>query len=137
MLQCPRILRERIFGCICPAGEASTDEIVFEMRIYGLSVALSGAGIRQAVAIRGQGPYGYLETVSKIPHDRIRESFQSSFFYRAQDCFIRFRNSLRVLAEERNAPEKAEVVVTAFDFCTPLICMHVCIASMTTATPRG
>ena len=50
---------------------------------------------------------------------------------------IRFRNSFLVLAELRNIPEKADVVVMAFDFCTPRSDMQVCIASMTTATPRG
>src|SRR5574344_1553322 len=51
--------------------------------------------------------------------------------------WIRFRNSFLVRAEVRNAPENAEVVVTALDFCIPLICMQVCDASITTATPSG
>ena len=50
---------------------------------------------------------------------------------------MRFRNSLRVRAELRNAPEKADVVVMALLFWTPRICMHVWLASITTATPRG
>ena len=50
---------------------------------------------------------------------------------------IRFRNSFLVRAEVRKAPENAEVVVVALAFCTPLIDIHVCIASMTTATPNG
>ena len=50
---------------------------------------------------------------------------------------IRFRNSFLVRAELRKTPENADVVVMAFAFCTPRMDMHVCIASMTTATPRG
>ena len=45
-------------------------------------------------------------------------------------------NSSRV-ASFSNAPLKSEVVVTEFCFCTPRIIMHMCWASMTTATPRG
>ena len=47
------------------------------------------------------------------------------------------RNSSLVLRLLRKAPVKADVVVTEFCFCTPRICMHMCAASMTTATPRG
>jgi hypothetical protein len=50
---------------------------------------------------------------------------------------IRLRNSLRVRSSLRKMPLKADVVVTAFAFWTPLKVMHVCDASMTTATPRG
>ena len=50
---------------------------------------------------------------------------------------IRFKNSFLVLAELRKIPEKADVAVIELDFCTPLIVMHVCIASITTATPIG
>ncbi len=46
-------------------------------------------------------------------------------------------NSSRVRCCERNTPVNADVVVTEFCFCTPLICMHVCCASITTATPIG
>ena len=44
---------------------------------------------------------------------------------------------MRVLSDFRKMPEKADVVVTALDFWTPRMDMQVCIASMTTATPRG
>src|SRR5262249_54776818 len=46
-------------------------------------------------------------------------------------------NSARVSAFSRNAPSIAEV--TAFEFCfsTPRMSMHMCSASITTATPRG
>ena len=37
----------------------------------------------------------------------------------------------------RKMPEKALVVVMALDFCTPRMDMQVCMASITTATPRG
>ena len=45
-------------------------------------------------------------------------------------------NSSRV-ASFSNAPLKSEVVVTEFCFCTPRIIIHMCCASITTATPRG
>ena len=47
---------------------------------------------------------------------------------------IKFINSSRVLAS-LNAPVKSEVVVTEFCFSTPLICIHMCLASTTTITP--
>ena len=46
-------------------------------------------------------------------------------------------NSDLVLSELRNAPVKADVVVIECCFCTPLICIHICEASITTATPKG
>lgn len=46
-------------------------------------------------------------------------------------------NSSRVLLSLRKAPVNAEVVVTLFCFSTPRICIHMCAASITTATPRG
>ena len=52
-------------------------------------------------------------------------------------CLIRLRNSFLVLSSLRNTPEKADVVVIAFAFWIPLICMQVCDASITTATPNG
>lgn len=51
-------------------------------------------------------------------------------------CRIKFINSSRVLAW-LNAPVKSEVVVMAFCFSTPRICMHMCLASTTTITPSG
>ena len=53
------------------------------------------------------------------------------------DYFIRLRNSLRVRSSFRKMPLKADVVVMAFAFCTPLRVIHVCDASITTATPSG
>lgn len=47
------------------------------------------------------------------------------------------KNSSRVAILLRKAPEKSEVVVNECCFCTPLICMQRCCASMTTATPSG
>ena len=38
---------------------------------------------------------------------------------------MRLRNSFLVLDEDRKMPLKADVVVMALDFWTPLICMHV------------
>ena len=46
-------------------------------------------------------------------------------------------NSSRVLGSFMKAPVKSLVVVTLFCFCTPRIDMHICWASMTTATPNG
>src|SRR2546429_1021058 len=48
-------------------------------------------------------------------------------------CFV---NSLRV-SFFSNSPQKAEVVVTEFCFCTPRIITQRWAASMTTATPSG
>ena len=46
-------------------------------------------------------------------------------------------NSARVSAFSRKAPSMAEVTALEFCFSTPRISMHMCIASITTATPRG
>ena len=46
-------------------------------------------------------------------------------------------NSSRVRGSERNMPVKAEVVVAEPCFSMPRICIHICDASMTTATPVG
>ena len=46
-------------------------------------------------------------------------------------------NSSRVRICVRKTPVNAEVVVIEFCFCTPRICMHMCPASITTATPSG
>lgn len=65
-------------------------------------------------------------------------SFAHDLFSAGCSChLIRLRNSLRVRSSLRNIPENADVVVTAFAFCTPLRVMQVCEASMTTATPSG
>src|SRR4029453_8085264 len=50
---------------------------------------------------------------------------------------IRFRNSDRVLASLRNAPNIALVTAREFCFSTPRIDMHRWVASVTTATPSG
>ena len=42
-----------------------------------------------------------------------------------------------LVATFSNAPVKSEVVVTEFCFSIPLIHMHICFASITTATPNG
>ena len=55
----------------------------------------------------------------------------------ARSYTIRCINSSRVRRSFMKAPVKAEVVVTEFCFCTPRICMHMCAASITTATPSG
>ena len=47
------------------------------------------------------------------------------------------RNSSRVLAEVRKQPNMVEVTVEAEALCTPLITIHMWLASMTTATPCG
>ena len=47
------------------------------------------------------------------------------------------KNSFLVLISFMKAPVKAEVVVTEFCFWTPLICIHMWDASITTATPKG
>ena len=44
---------------------------------------------------------------------------------------------MRVFWLLRKMPENALVVVIALDFCTPRMDMQVCMASITTATPRG
>ena len=46
-------------------------------------------------------------------------------------------NSSRVRWSERKIPVKAEVVVADSCFSTPRICMHMWLASITTATPIG
>ena len=50
---------------------------------------------------------------------------------------IKFINSERVFSSFKKMPEKADVVVEECCFCTPLICMQRCCASITTATPFG
>src|SRR5690606_16326804 len=50
---------------------------------------------------------------------------------------IRLRNSLRVAALLRNWPSITEVTIEEFCFSTPRIIMHMCWASMTTATPAA
>ncbi len=50
---------------------------------------------------------------------------------------INCRNSIRVLQELRKAPSITEVFITEFCFSTPRIIMHMCLASMTTATPAA
>ncbi|MNT83720.1 hypothetical protein D3C72_2236290 [compost metagenome] len=49
----------------------------------------------------------------------------------------RLRNSLRVAALSRNSPSITEVTIEEFCFSTPRIIMHMCCASMTTATPAA
>ena len=49
---------------------------------------------------------------------------------------IKFINSSRVSGRLK-APVKSLVVVSECCFCTPLICMHRCSASITTITPKG
>ena len=44
---------------------------------------------------------------------------------------------MRVRASSRNTPSIALVAATEFCFSTPRIDMHRCVASITTATPRG
>ncbi len=53
------------------------------------------------------------------------------------DHLIRLRNSLRVAALARNSPSITEVIMLEFCFSTPRIIMHMCLASMTTATPAA
>lgn len=58
-----------------------------------------------------------------------------------RDCkgyglLMRFMNSCRVFACS-NAPEKSLVTVVEPIFSTPRICMHICLASITTITPSG
>ena len=50
---------------------------------------------------------------------------------------IRVINSSRVRGSERKMPVNAEVVVAELCFSTPLICIHIWLASITTATPIG
>ncbi len=50
---------------------------------------------------------------------------------------ISWRNSIRVLQELRKAPSITEVFITEFCFSTPRIIMHMCLASITTATPAA
>lgn len=50
---------------------------------------------------------------------------------------IKLRNSCRVFARSLNTPNMQLVTVDAPGFWTPLIAMHMCSASMTTATPCG
>jgi hypothetical protein len=47
----------------------------------------------------------------------------------------KLKNSSLVFARFRIAPSIQLVVVTAPGFCTPRITMHMCVLSMTTATP--
>ena len=47
------------------------------------------------------------------------------------------KNSERVSADFLNCPNIALVEVKLFCFSTPLICMHICRPSITTATPLG
>ncbi len=44
---------------------------------------------------------------------------------------------MRVLQELRKAPSITDVFITEFCFSTPRIIMHMCLASMTTATPAA
>ena len=46
-------------------------------------------------------------------------------------------NSALVFSSDIKMPEKADVVVEECCFCTPLICMQRCCASITIATPLG
>ena len=50
---------------------------------------------------------------------------------------INCRNSMRVLLDSRNAPSMTEVFMVEFCFSTPRIIMHMCLASITTATPAA
>ena len=53
-------------------------------------------------------------------------------------CFaalMRAKNSFLVFSSFKKSPRSAEVVVVAFAFCTPRICIQKCLASMTTPTP--
>lgn len=50
---------------------------------------------------------------------------------------MRLRNSALVLSFVRKHPNMLLVTVVAPGFCTPLIVIHICVASNTTATPLG
>ena len=62
--------------------------------------------------------------------------FNLYFFY-TFGYRIRVRNSSRVLGSSRNTPNIVLVTVLLFSFCTPLITIHMCEASITTPTPVG
>ena len=47
------------------------------------------------------------------------------------------KNSCLVFASSLKTPRTEEVEVEDVVFCTPRIAMHMCFASITTATPRG
>ena len=44
---------------------------------------------------------------------------------------------MRVVFDSRNAPSITEVFMVEFCFSTPRIIMHMCFASITTATPAA
>ena len=52
-------------------------------------------------------------------------------------CRIKFINYLTCFSLVKRYQVKSEVVVMAFCFSTPRICMHMCLASTTTITPSG
>ncbi|MNY41593.1 hypothetical protein D3C86_1764220 [compost metagenome] len=63
----------------------------------------------------------------------LSDSTESCQLFRPMSC----RNSWRVLLDSRKAPSITEVLITEFCFSTPRIIMHMCFASITTATPAA
>ena len=103
-----------------------------DVPIIAMSAYSSGSEIESA---RNAGCNEFLvKPLSQYSLHRALNAALVEFKYR---CEIRVMNSSRVRWSERKIPVKAEVVVADCCFSMPRICMHMWLASITTATPMG
>jgi hypothetical protein len=73
---------------------------------------------------------GYSSTQARLAAALVRSAV-------ALRSLISSRNSIRVRASDRNDPSIELVTANEFCFSTPRMDMQRCVASITTATPRG
>ena len=87
--------------------------------------------------IEGPSEKSVWDTAEKLGFTKAEAKFGSvDTTYQPSYERIRRKNSSRVSGRVK-APMKSDVVVSECCFCTPLICMQRCSASMTTITPNG